>query len=290
MPARSLRPLVIAGAVALSSTGLLVLAVALEWLGPDVGRGARFCEVADGTVLQPANAASNIGFVVAGLVVAWHAGAPATLGDVLPRYRGLATAYACVVVLLGPGSAAMHATQAELGGDLDQLSMYLVAAFAAAYAVTRWLRQGMRTFVQLFLLMVAACQLVGLYEREVPVVAYAGNVAFGVLLVTALVIEGLLHRRGPTRTDLRYCVIAAGVLLLALVIWLAGQRGVCDPRSPLQAHAAWHLLCAVSAYLLFRFWASERNEVSPAAAPAPPGSALGGRAPGSGPGTARPAG
>ena len=86
----------------------------------------------------------------------------------LPRYRGLATAYACVVVLLGPGSAAMHATQAELGGDLDQLSMYLVAGFAAAYAVTRWLRQGVRTFVQLFLLMVAGCQLVGLYDAELP--------------------------------------------------------------------------------------------------------------------------
>ena len=73
----------------------------------------------------------------------------------------------------------------------------------------------------------------------------------------------LLRRRGPTRTDLRYGVAAVGVLLLALVIWLAGQRGLCDPRSPFQAHAAWHLLCAVSAYLLFRFWASEREPALP---------------------------
>ena len=50
---------------------------------------------------------------------------------------GLAPAYACLVVLLGPGSMAMHATGSELGGNLDMLSMYLVAAFAAAYAAMR---------------------------------------------------------------------------------------------------------------------------------------------------------
>ncbi len=32
----------------------------------------------------------------------------------------------------------MHATQSSLGGLLDPTSMYLVASFATAYAVTRW--------------------------------------------------------------------------------------------------------------------------------------------------------
>ena len=50
----------------------------------------------------------------------------------------------------------MHATQSEVGGQLDLLSMYLVASFAAAYALMRWLRQGRLFFWQLFSLMVAA--------------------------------------------------------------------------------------------------------------------------------------
>src|SRR6478609_5196659 len=104
MPHRSLRPLGYAALTALLSTGLLVLAVGAGWLGADVGRGANFCEAArDGWVKQPANSFSNVGFIVAGLVIAWHAGRT--------TLNGLATPYACVVVLLGPASAAMHATQ-----------------------------------------------------------------------------------------------------------------------------------------------------------------------------------
>jgi hypothetical protein len=68
VPTRSYRPLALAAAVAVVSTGLLVLAVGQGWLGPDVGRGDTFCEAArPGWVRQPANSFSNLGFVVAGL-------------------------------------------------------------------------------------------------------------------------------------------------------------------------------------------------------------------------------
>jgi hypothetical protein len=74
-------------------------------------------------VKQPANSFSNLGFVVAGLLIGQQAGDASRLGDTLPRFRWLATGYACVVVLLGPASAAMHATQSSLGGRLDITSM-----------------------------------------------------------------------------------------------------------------------------------------------------------------------
>src|SRR3954447_23547077 len=167
MSTRSLRPLAYAVVTAALSTGLLVLAVGQGWLGPDVGRGANFCEAArDGWVKQPANSFSNLGFVLAGLAIAWHAGR--TTPDM--RLNGLATPYACLVVFLGPASAAMHATQSELGGELDLLSMYLVAAFAAAYALVRWHGRERMFFWQLFLLFVAGCELVGLLGDDAPVV------------------------------------------------------------------------------------------------------------------------
>ena len=256
MPDRSLRPLATAAVVAVASTGLLVLAVGAGWLGPDVGRGANFCEAARaGWVKQPANTWSNAGFVVAGLVVAWHAGR----ADVARTLRGLATPYACVVVLLGPASAAMHATQSAAGGQFDLLSMYLVASFAAAYALLRWFDRDRVFFWQLFLLFVAGCELVGLYGGHVPVVTYAGNVAFAALLLVAVVVEVRLWRRpaGP-HTDLRWGAGALGSILVAFAIWNATKTRWCDPQSLLQGHAAWHLLDALSAYLLFRLWASER--------------------------------
>jgi hypothetical protein len=262
VPTRSYRPLTLAAAVAVVSTGLLVLAVGQGWLGPDVGRGDNFCEAArSGWVKQPANSFSNLGFVVAGLLIGWHAGRPDRLGDVLPRNPGLAATYACVVVLLGPASAAMHATQAEAGGQFDLLSMYLVASFAAAYALMRWVRQGRLLFAQLFSLFVAFCELVGLYDGRVPVVDQAGNVAFAALLLTAVVLEVRLWRRreGGVHTDLRWGAGALGAILVAFAIWNVTKSVWCDPHSLVQGHAIWHVLDAASAYLLFRLWASERS-------------------------------
>ncbi|AXT86813.1 hypothetical protein C6I20_07400 [Aeromicrobium sp. A1-2] len=241
------------------SIGLLVLAVRFGWLGADVGRGANFCEAArGGWVKQPANALSNLGFVVAGLAVAWRTRLPQCLGDTLPRFPGLATGYACLVVLLGPASAAMHATQSSLGGLLDMTSMYLVASFAAAYAVTRWRSRDSTFFWLAFLLLVAACELIGLWDREIPVVHSAGNATFGLLLVVAVVVETTMWRGGRARADLRYGAAALASMLVAFAIWNLSQHSWCDPDSFVQGHAAWHLLDAVAAYLLFRLYASER--------------------------------
>ena len=100
------RQRVLASLTAVVSLTLLALAVRFGWLGADVDRGADFCEAAAGRVRQPVNTLSNLGFVVAGLAIAVRA-------DRLPV---LGTAYACLVVLLGPASMAMHATESRWAG------------------------------------------------------------------------------------------------------------------------------------------------------------------------------
>jgi hypothetical protein len=171
----------------------------------------------------------------------------------------VATFYACVVVLLGPGSAAMHATQSAWGGHLDMLSMYLVAGFAAAWAWVRWTRRGTTAFVVAYVACVAACEVIGLWPERVPVVHYSGNLAFGALLLVAVVLETRLWRRGETAVAFRHGVVALAAMLVAFTIWLLTNAGWCDPHSWLQGHAVWHLLCAVAAYWLFRMYESERT-------------------------------
>jgi hypothetical protein len=236
---RSRRPLVAAALTAVVSLALLALAVRYGWLGADVDRGGDFCETGSGRVRQPVNTLSNLGFVVAGLLIARDA-------HRMPR---LGTTYACLVVLLGPASMAMHATESELGGRLDLLSMYLVASFAVAYAVGRH-------FWPVFTVCLVGCELVGSLGGELPVVMHPGNIAFGLLLVTALVLE----RRRQGDRDQRWILAAAGFLVVAFVVWNTAKDGspLCWPGSVYQGHGVWHLLCAVSAYCLFRFYASER--------------------------------
>ena len=162
--------------MAATSLGLFALAVAGGWLGPDVGRGAQFCEVSSGPIDQPVNTLSNLGFVVAGLAIAARAGRPGGLGtSTMARRPGLAVAFACLVVLLGPASMAMHATETELGGHLDMLSMYLVAAFAVSYAAMRRWDRGPAFLATTYVAVVAACELAGLYTAPIPVVHFAGT-------------------------------------------------------------------------------------------------------------------
>lgn len=257
---RDRKPILIAGATAALSAGLLAVAIWRGWLGPDVGRGANFCEAArDAAIRQPANTLSNLGFVVAGLLIAWHAGLRTNVGTTMSAHRHLATAMAVLVVLLGPGSAAMHATQSRLGGDLDMLSMYLLASFAVAYAVMRWRRGGPGLLITIFVAGIAFCELVGLWRANIPVVNYSGNAAFALLLVTAVGLEIAMMRRAATTTRRGYAYLSLGSILVAFAIWNATKTWLCDPYSSIQGHAIWHVLDAVAAYFLYRYYASENR-------------------------------
>ena len=219
-----------------------------------------------GPLEQPVNTLSNLGFVVAGLAIAVRAGRPGGLGrSTMSRMPGLATAYACLVVLLGPGSMAMHATESALGGNLDVLSMYLVAAFAASYAAMRRWRRGPVFLAIAYVAALAACELVGTYGGHVPVVDFAGNLAFGALLLVALVLERQHARHNAVVMDLRWLVAAVAALAVAFAVWNTAKTGRfgCFPHSLYQGHGVWHVLCAVSAYCLFRLYVSEQPLSSP---------------------------
>ncbi len=259
------RPVLVTAIVAVGSLGLLAAAVAGGWLGPDVDRGAGFCEAASGTVRQPVNTLSNIGFVVAGLAIALRAGRPGGLGlGTLARRPGLATAYACLVVLLGPGSMAMHATESDLGGHLDVASMYLLAAFAMAYAAMRRFDRGPAFLAVTYVVVVAVCELVGTYNEEIPVVGFAGNLAFGAFLALALVLERGVARRHGVVLDLRWAWAAVGCMAVAFAVWNTAKTGspLCWPHSLYQGHGVWHLLCALAAWCLFRLYVGEEPVVT----------------------------
>ncbi|MEO7268441.1 MAG: ceramidase domain-containing protein [Knoellia sp.] len=251
------RPLVITSAVALASVGLFATALAFGWLGPDVGRGGSFCEAARNLLVkQPANTFSNLGFVIAGLAAAWHVSRRGSGA----MSAGLGTAYAVLVVLLGPGSAAMHATQSVLGGHLDVYSMYLLASFVMAYAAARLLALPAAGFAGLFVGSLGVCTVAEFTSADVPVVMTMGNAIFAVLLLAGLVMEIVLRTRGTARLDLRWGIASVTTLLVAFTIWNTGKDGgpLCDPQSLRQPHAVWHLLDALAAWLLFRYYVSER--------------------------------
>ncbi len=163
-----------------------------------------------------------------------------------------------MVVLLGPGSMAMHATQTTLGGHLDMTSMFLVASFAVGVRTDACGRSGHCVLRRRLRVALLACELVERIPGELPVVMHAGNLVFGALLVLAVVIEVRLRRASGPAGDVRWILGAVGAIAVAFVVWNLSKNGApwCDPHSYLQGHGVWHLLCALSAYCLYRYWCS----------------------------------
>lgn len=248
-------PFIAALTTAVVSVVLLGLALAYDWLGPDVGEGSAFCEALRGDLVnQPANTFSNLGFVLAGLTIGWRGRKNPQLMD------GMVGFFACVVVLLGPASAAMHASGTVLGQNLDLTSMFLISSFAASYAMKRWYELSRTQFFMAFAAWLIMGEAVLFSGIAVPVVLHGGNLVFAIGLLTAIVLEVRLWRRQPSKAVARAGLLTLAVLGGAFTIWLLDQGPWCDPNSLIQGHAVWHFLCAVTTYCQFRMYAADTRK------------------------------
>jgi hypothetical protein len=211
-----------------------------------------FCEFprAGALVVQPAATWSSFAYVLVGwlmIVAAGARGRGSALGPVAARTLG-ATA-----ILVGVGSALMHATLTLWGQFLDVVGMYLIGSFELVWALARWRRIGERRAVALF---AALCVALIALLIAVPELR---RWLFAVLLIGAIVVELVFAR--PLRPGVRVPLFLAGLATMALAfgIWILDQNGtLCAPHSLVQGHAVWHLLGAMSLGLLYAYYRSER--------------------------------
>lgn len=247
--------------------GVFFIAVFNQWLGSAANVGGDFCEAArPGYIKQPANTWSNLGFVFFGLLIARQLSSG--VFDVFKNrftqsaFTGLF--FSCLVVFLGPGSMAMHATETSIGGALDMLSMYLVASFAASYAMQRYFEWNNGYFTVSFILIVIICEVAGLYHEPIPIIDYAGNAIFAFFISLTIIFEFLNTYQRGLQMERKWGYYSLASLLLAFFIWNIWKDGspLCNPGSLIQGHAMWHILDALSAYFLFRFYVSELRTIS----------------------------
>jgi hypothetical protein len=245
-------------------TGLLSLVwiaatlALLRVVGPDWGRflpatclaSHCFCETprTGQLLLQPANSWSSFGFVLVGSWIMLGAGTRphSALAGPAALWLGI------TAVIIGVGSAALHASLTLWGQFADVLGMYLLGSFTLVWAVMRWRGFSPRAAAALYLLvaggLIAALWLWPETRRWL----------FAVLLFIAIAAEWWLAR--PRRRDVRAGLLLAGLgaNILAFAIWIADQtRTLCAPDSLVQGHAAWHVLGAVAVACSYGYYRSE---------------------------------
>lgn len=240
-------------------SGVFGVALINGWFGPAGEANRYFCEYAQsGLLREPVNTVSNLAFVVSGLAIALQAGAGRK--NWLTETPAAVLLLSAFAIFLGFGSAAMHATQTDPGGEFDLLGMYLVAGFILAQAMRAYFGWHWRGFAAVLALAVLFCEALGQYRQPVvPIVDYAGDAAFALLIALAVLFETMNAKLRHVHRQNSWGVYALLSFLAAFAVWNFGRSEdpICRPESWLQPHALWHLLFALAIYLMFRLYASE---------------------------------
>ncbi len=258
---------------------LLVFFAAAGWPGAPnycLEQGACYCEAArPGPIAQPANTWSLLGFVVAGLAIAWHSARAHASGDALPdnpiaRTRFYPGLYASAVLLLGPCSAFFHASLTDWGGAVDIFSMLLWICFLIFYNLTCSYGWTRGRFLTAYCVAVSVLMLPRLAFGPAGIQTFAGVFVAWVLteVLVALPVHTLpSHRRARLHRDRRWLWASLATLALSFAIWNLGGTGgpFCDPESLLQGHAIWHGLNALGVALLYPYLRSQEASRSGAA-------------------------
>ncbi|NCT89424.1 hypothetical protein GXB85_00435 [Cellulomonas sp. APG4] len=193
------------------------------------------CEaVGEGWLAEPVAAVTSLAFVVAAVAVL--VGAPRPWGRRTLVYAALVAGIGVgSFVQHGPGGRSPASTWVDVAHDLPLLAA-LALLGADALASLRGASLRDRTWV-----------LPSLVVLVVVVVApRAGDLVQVALAVVAVVLVLLRARAVPT-TRAR-TLVALGLLAVGGTLGTLSRAGwpLCDPSSPWQGHAAWHVLAAAA--------------------------------------------
>lgn len=244
--------------------GLVFLGIYFAWFGSMEGAGAAFCEAARGGIIkQPANTFSNFGFGFLGLLAAFQLSKGLFQGkNAITSNKSIALFFIFLMISLGPGSIAMHATESALGGYFDMLSMYLVGSFMLTYALGRLLSLKPIFYLIIFSVSLAICHYFASLDYVFPLVGFGGNFIFMLLINLGIILEFINNFINKTDKKIKFAYLSVLTLAISFGIWHIGfdHHPWCRPFSFLQAHALWHILDAVALYLLYRYYVSEHDK------------------------------
>jgi Ceramidase len=193
-----------------------------------------FCEHRRcGWIAEPANAFSNIAYVIVGLWVLGRTQIPLA-------FRRLA---AFVAIVLGMMSFAFHASATRMGEVLDVSSMYLLPAlsFAVSFAILNQRGMSVRFALLPVAIWLAATITMLVFHND-------GTNLFTGLSLLAVGADAYLLLRAKGEHRFRYLGLSIAAVLTGYGIWWLDKLGIwCNPHNHIvNGHAVWHCMTALS--------------------------------------------
>jgi len=215
-----------------------------------------FCEAArGGPIEQLSNTYSNLAYVLIGLLIVWgNKGNGGNEGKNLMMSSSVyPITYGVTVIAIGAGSFFYHGSLTEIGRWFDWFGMYLYASFIILYNASRLRKLSGAWFVIAYAIFNIA--LAAVIFNTAPNIRQQ---IFGLMIAVTLILEYFVRRTHKPTIQSKWLYAALGCLVLAYTIWiLDNTRVLCAPTSLIQGHAAWHILTAMAAGLMFIYYRSE---------------------------------
>jgi Ceramidase len=248
-----------------------------------------WCEgLSKGNIKEPSNTWSNLGFVIAGLMILWQVGRDRATG-VERRNRFVSAentlypvVYGNLVLYMGPASMLYHASLTVWGDVADQLSMFMFVAFFCSYsAVQLWsacrkelagegnviVTIGSGILFLVYTILQMAVTRGGHHPSSLAIGLFIG---LAMALQVAFIVVTCASRKGFAYQIWGVLFFAGGLgaFLLANLVHnneapgesnCLASNAVFYPQSWLQAHALWQILAAVMTYCLYWFFRFEKS-------------------------------
>lgn len=248
--------------IAIVSLIMVHLSLILGWFGPEAGIGGQYCEAArDGLIKQPSNTYSNLVYMFFGLLFAWniYKGKYVQNSNSLTKTVSMPLFFCSMVVLMGPASMAMHASESHLGQYFDLLAMYMICSLMFSNASNRLFKLKNIQFFAVFCISLITCHIFHFADFSIPIIGDSASAVFAFFLVTSMLMELYNKLKNNPTISFKFAIYCSLTFLLAAYIRTIGkdEHPWCNPDSLIQAHAIWHILSGVAIYFLFRYYVSE---------------------------------
>lgn len=237
------------------------------------GNSLHFCEQNrwDMLVIQPSNTWSNMGYLVAGLMLI-SVGLKdhffpdrKNLNNLIARFPAFTVLLGASMIYLFIGSFFYHASLTLAFQKIDITGIYavLIALFTYnAFKAFPFIRIGRKIQSSHKVLVSVGITLNILFFVEIW--KWNINVVFPVMIGLLFLVNLINMKRNIiSKMYMQYMWSSFLTLLVAGTIWILDRSNVmCVPTSVFQGHALWHILTAVAVLFLYFYYRSEEFDLS----------------------------
>lgn len=203
--------------------------------------------------MQPQVALSNLGYLLAGLILLhhthWQNPKDAGLSESEPASFGFPRFFAAGLLMAGAFSFFSHASLSRLGEWFDLMGVYLLGGLLVFHNLGRLTPISTR----IRLGMIGAALVAG--GTQMAIAPWLQQIGIAIFFGCTVLLEGMVQLTRKPLGVKPFLYAALGSYAAGGILWAVGGGPNCTNAVPW--HAGWHLLSALAAGLLFFYYRSE---------------------------------